>query len=73
MFKFIFFIACFGLISSSQEAFSIQIIHSSRNPRDKVEINELNRREEQQELLRQQVRIQQEMLDLQRHQHYFGR
>jgi hypothetical protein len=34
--------------------------------------NDFNRREEQQQLLREQVRIQQETLNLQRHQHIYG-
>jgi len=73
MFRLILGTACLGLILSFNQGFAIQIIHSSKNNRNNSEINELNYREEQQELLREQIRIQQEMLNLQKHQHYFGK
>lgn len=63
-----FGVACLGLMSISYEASAVQVIHSSNRHRNSEETNELNRLEELQELLRKQVRIQQEMLDLQRQQ-----
>jgi hypothetical protein len=44
--------------------------NNCRNQRDN---DEFNRMQEQQQLLREQVRIQQEMLNLQRHQNFYGR
>lgn len=66
MFRLIFSIAC--MIAISYEAYAVQIIHRSDNNRSRESTYELNRLEEQQELLRRQVQIQQEILNLQRQQ-----
>ncbi len=62
------FIAAF--IMTIHEIQAVQIIHSSDSSRTEKETYELNQREEQQELLRRQVQIQQEMLNLQRQQQF---
>lgn len=61
------------------EAHAVQVIHRSNSSRDTQATNELNQREEQQELLRrqvqmqqQQLQIQQEMLNLQKQQKEYG-
>jgi hypothetical protein len=43
-----------------------------RHQQNQDDRNDFNRREEQQQLLREQVRLQQEALNMQRHHNYFG-
>lgn len=65
MYKLIFIAAFIMTIHGIQ---AVQVIHRSDSSRTEKETYELNQREEHQELLRRQVKIQQEMLNLQRQQ-----
>lgn len=66
MSKFIVALAC--MLLTSYSAFAVQVIYSSSPYRTAAQTAELNRLEEQQELLRKQVRIQEQMLQVQQQQ-----
>jgi ERCC4-type nuclease len=56
------------MLLTSYSAFAVQVIHSSSPNRTAAQTAELNRLEEQQELLRKQVRLQEESLRVQKQQ-----
>jgi hypothetical protein len=58
---------CLMMVSSN--VFAVQVIHRPNSYRSQEETNELNRLEEQQELLREQLKIQKKMLQLQQQQY----
>lgn len=66
MYKFILALAC--MLLTSYSAFAVQVIYSSSPNRTAEQTAELNRLEEQQELLRKQVRLQEESLRVQKQQ-----
>lgn len=61
--KLIFSLLFFIAVTSQAQA--IQVIYRSNSNRDAQATHELNQREEQQELLRKQVRMQEEQLRIQ--------
>ena len=59
----------FLILMISAEVSAIQIFHTSRNPWDMEYIHELNQQEEMREIQRENLRIQKEMLNIQRSEH----
>lgn len=63
MYKLFFSLFAFVIVSSQVQA--VQIIHRSNGNRNAQETYELNQQEERQELLRRQIRLQEQQLQAQ--------